>query len=104
MQGINNWFSGTKKYLTLIHHTIPVLKELRWIPAYTQLQLYGREAIMTFKCMQGMALTYLSLQFVSEGSISGRSIKQSSHLNIPFHKNASAQRTFHYRAVQLWNG
>jgi hypothetical protein len=35
----------------------------------TYLQLCYREAIMTFKCMKGMAPTYLSLQFVRGGSV-----------------------------------
>jgi hypothetical protein len=35
--------------------------------------------IMTFKCMKRMAPTYISLQFVSGGSTSGRSTRQSSH-------------------------
>ena len=101
LQGIQNFaariVSGTRKY----DHITPVLKELRWIPV--QLKLYYREAIMAFKCMTGAAPTYLSSQFVSRGSISGRSTRQTSHLNIPLLKSASGQRTFYYRAVKLWN-
>jgi hypothetical protein len=51
--------------------------------------------------MTGAAPTYLSSQFVSRGSISGRSNRH--HLNIPHLKSASGQRTFYYRAVKLWN-
>ncbi len=89
--------SGTRKY----DHITPVLKELRWIPV--QLKLYYCKAIMAFKCMTGAAPTYLSLQFVSRGSISGRSTRQTSHLNIPLLRSASGQRTFYYRTVKLWN-
>jgi hypothetical protein len=76
LQGIQNFaariVSGTRKY----DHITPVLKELRGIPV--QLKLYYREAIMAFKCMTGAAPNYLSSQFVSRGSISGRSTRQTS--------------------------
>ena len=75
LQGIQNFaariISGTRKY----DHITPVLKEIRWIPV--KLQLYYREAIMAFKCITGTASTCLSSQFVSRGSVSGRSTRQS---------------------------
>ena len=101
LQGIQNFaariISGTRKY----DHITPVLKELRWIPV--RLQLYYREAIMAFKCMTGTAPTYLSSQFVSRGSVSGRPTRQSTQLNIPLLKTASGHKTFYFRAVKLWN-
>ena len=101
LQGIQNFaariISGTRKY----DHITPVLKELRWIPV--KLQLYYREAIMAFKCMTGTAPSYLSSQFVSRGSVSGRVTRQSTQLNIPLLKTASGHRTFYFRIVKLWN-
>ena len=101
LQGIQNFaariISGTRKY----DHITPVFKELQWMPV--KLQLYYREAIMVFKCMTGTASTYLSSQFVTRGSISRRSTRQSSQLNIPLLKSAAGHRTFYFRAVQLWN-
>ena len=49
-----------------------VLKDLRWIPVKSQ--LYYRDATLVFKCMTKMATIYLSIQFSSRCSISGRSI------------------------------
>ena len=92
LQGIQNFaariISGTRKY----DHITPVLKELRWIPV--RLQLYYREAIMAFKCMTGTAPTYLSSQFVSRGSVSGRPTRQSTQLNIPLLKRHQDIRPF----------
>ena len=62
-----------------------------------------REVIMVFKCMAGMAPTYLISQFVSCGRGSGRSTRQSTQLNIPLLKTVTGQRTFYFRTVKLWN-
>ena len=101
LQEIQNFaariISGTRKY----DNTTLVLKELRWIPV--KLQLYYREAIMTFKCITGTAPTHLSAQFVSRGSVSGRSTRESTQLNIPLLKTASRHWTFYFRTVKLWN-
>ena len=53
--------------------------------------------------MNGMAPDYLSKQFVNRGSISGHCTRNSQSLNIPLYKSVTAQRTFYYRAVALWN-
>ena len=62
-----------------------------------------RDDIMAFKCMTGMAPTYLISQFVSRGRGSGKSTRQSTQLNIPLLKTATGQRTFYFRTVKLWN-
>ena len=49
------------------------------------------------------AYTYLSSQFVSRGSISGRSTRQSTQLNISLLKTVSGHGTFYFSAVKLWN-
>ena len=40
---------------------------------------------------------------ICRGSVSGRSTRQSTQLNIPFLKTASGHRTFYFRIVKLWN-
>ena len=62
-----------------------------------------REVIMVFKCMAGMAPTYLISQFVSRGRGSGSSTRQSTQLNIPLLKTATGQRTLYFRTVKLRN-
>jgi len=53
--------------------------------------------------MTGRAPDYLSAQFVKREKISGRKTRGSQLLNIPLFKSTSGQKTFHYRAVSLWN-
>ena len=82
-------------------HVIALRCELHWLPV--KLHLFYRDAILTFKCMNGMAPDYLPKQFVNRGSISGRFTRNSQYLNIPLYKSATGQRTLYYRAVSLWN-
>ena len=65
--------------------------------------MYYRESIMAFKCMNGLAPGYLSDQFVKHSSISTRKTRNSQLLNIPLFKIATGPRTFYYRMVSLWN-
>ena len=91
--------TGTRKY----EHITPVLKDLKWLPV--KLQLYYRDAILAYKCMNGHASSYLSSQFIKRCDVSKRPTRSSRAqlLNIPLFKTASGQRPFYYRTVSLWN-
>ena len=65
--------------------------------------LFYRDALLTFKCMNGMAPTNLSSKFIKRGTISSRSTRNADQLNIPRYKTATGQRSFIYRAVTIWN-
>jgi hypothetical protein len=52
--------------------------------------------------MKGMAPSYLSSQFTTRGTISGRTTRQSDHLNIPLFTSATGQKSFRYRIVKHW--
>ena len=60
-------------------HVTPVLKELHWFPVKEH--LYYRDAILAFKCMNGMVPEYLSLQFTTRGTVSGRLTRQSGQVS-----------------------
>jgi hypothetical protein len=60
-------------------HVTPALREIRWLPVEEHLKY--RETLITYKCMNGIAPPYLSKLFIT----------------------VSGQRTFYYRAVNLWN-
>ena len=66
-------------------------------------QLYYRQPIMAFKCMTGQDPDYLTSQFITREQVSQRTTRSSQKLNIPLFRTASGQRTFHYRAMGLWN-
>ena len=56
--------SGSKKY----DHVTPILKQLNWLPVRQHMYTYYRDSIMAFKCMNGLALGYLSDQFIKHSS------------------------------------
>ena len=62
----------------------PALKNLKWVPVKSQ--LYLRDAVMAFKCVNGLAPEYLTDKFISRGSVSGRVTHNSQQLNIPLLK------------------
>ena len=65
--------------------------------------LFYRDALLTFKCMNSMAPSNLSSRFIKRGTISGRSTRDASLLDIPRYKTATGHGSFVYRAVTIWN-
>jgi hypothetical protein len=53
--------------------------------------------------MNGLAPPYLSKLFIKRNEIHDLNTTNNKALHIPQHKTVSGQRTFYYRAVQLWN-
>ena len=68
--------TGSYKY----EHITPSLKALKWLP-------------VTFKCINCFAPPYLS----------GRSTRQSNDIQIPKFRTTTGQRSFTYRAINIWN-
>ena len=101
LQSVQNFASHIIGGLQKYDHVTPILKELNWIPV--KKQLFYRDAVFVFKCMKGMAPSYLSSQFTTRGTISGRITRQSDHLNILLFTSATSQKSFQYRIVKLWN-
>ena len=88
---------GIRKY----DHVTPELKHLRWLPVSSQ--VYYRNAILAFKCMNGPAPEYLSNFFTKCCDVNRYPTRNSQLLNVPLFKTASGQRTFYYRTVSIWN-
>ena len=101
LQAVQNFAARIITNSRKFDHVTPLRCELHWLPV--KLHLLYRHAILTFKCMNGMAPDYLSEKFVHRGSISGRCTRNSQSLNISLYKSATGQRTFYYRAFSLWN-
>ena len=89
--------AGIRKY----DHITPGLKKLQWLPVKTQ--LYFRNAVLAFKCINDQAPNYLSSQFIKQSDVSKRETRSSQLLNIPLFKTTAGQRSFYYRIVTLWN-
>ena len=62
-----------------------------------------RDAVMTFKCLKGLAPSYLCDRFITRTQVHNRHTRNKNKLEIPLCKSAAGQRSFLYRAVTLWN-
>ena len=89
--------TDTKKY----DHITPVLVQLKWLPVCDMLRL--RDAVLTFKCIKGLAPPYLCDRFITRMRVHDRNTRNNNELEIPLCTSAAGQRSFLYRAVALWN-
>ena len=65
-------------------------------------EVYTRSSI-TFKCFKGLSPGYHCDRFKTRAFVHDRNTRYKDNLNIPAYKSASGQRTFLYRATNLWN-
>ena len=89
--------TGARKY----DHITPILKELHWLPVAKQLEV--RDTLMAFKCIKGLAPPSLCNKFTTRSQVHTRNTRNNDKPNTPFFRSATGQRSFSYRAVQLWN-
>jgi hypothetical protein len=102
LQSVQNFaariIGGLRKY----DHVTPILKELQWIPV--KKHLFYRNAVLAFKCMNGLATNYLSSLFTTREAVSRRTNRQSDQLNLPLFTSVKGQKSFtEYRIAKLWN-
>jgi hypothetical protein len=91
LQAVQNFAARIVTKSRKFDHITLLLTELHWIPV--KLYLLYRDAVLTFKCLNGITPESLSQQFVRRVDISGRCTRNSSSLNIPFFRSATGQRT-----------
>ena len=82
-------------------HITLILKELHWLPLAKQLEV--RDTLMAFKCIKGLAPPFLCNKFTARSQVHTRNTRNNDKHNIPFCRSATGQRSFSYRAAQLWN-
>ena len=75
-----------------VFKTLPVAK-----------QLEDRDILMAFKCIKGLAPPSLCNKFSTRSQVHTRNTRNKDKLHIPSFRSATGQRSFSYRAVQLWN-
>ena len=101
LQSVQNFaarvITGIRKY----DHVTPILQQLAWLPV--ECMLKHRDAVMTFECMKGLAPPYLCDKFEMRSKTHSVNTRNKDKLDIPLYNSASGQRTFHYRAVSIWN-
>ena len=101
LQALQNFAARLVTRSRKFNHITPILKQLHWMPVKDH--LFYRDALLTFKCMNGMAPTNLISRFIKRGTISGRSTRNANILDIPCYKMATGQRSFLYPTVTIWN-
>ena len=89
--------TGLSKY----DHISSTLESLNWLPMKEHL-LY-RDIILTFKCINGLAPSYLCDKFEKRNEIHDRDTRNNKKLQIPQYRTTCGQRTFKYRATKIWN-
>ncbi len=88
--------TGTKKF----DHITPSLKQLNWLPVNYMLRF--RDTVMAYKCVNGMAPSYLSRMFQTRSQLHNLNTRSSELLEIPLYRTATGQRSFRYRASFLF--
>ncbi len=92
--------TGLSKY----DHISSTLESLNWLPMKEHF-LY-RDTILTFKCINGLAPSYLCDKFENEqwqrsATIHDRDTRNNKKLQIPQYRTTCGQRTFKYRATKM---
>ena len=92
LQSIQNFASkivtNSKKY----DHVTPLLRQLNWLPV--KQMLYLKDAVMTYKCVYGLAPLYLSVKLTKRSNIHSRNTRKRDSLNVPLFRTTAGQRTF----------
>ena len=87
LQAVQNFacriLTKTKKF----EHVTPVLREIKRLPVNEH--LHYRDTVMTFRCIKGLAPTYLCESFRKRKSIHYHNTRNSESLNIPPSKTKS---------------
>ena len=101
LQNVQNFatriITDTRKY----DHITPAIRQLNWLPVCYMLQLRG--AVMTFKCLKGLAPPYLCDRFTMRSHVHNCNTRNTNMLQISRCSWTAGQRSFLYRAVDLWN-
>ena len=111
-QGISfvGWFQSwnilnvntrNKFHISAYHLEMLPVKESYWLPV-KELSEY-RELLITFKCINGLAPSYLSRNYVSHSNLHNYNTHHKTSLKIPVHGTTTGQRTFKFRSIKLWN-
>ena len=101
LQAVQNFacriITKTKKF----EHITAALREIKWLPVNEH--LHYRDTVMTFRCMKGLAPTYLCKSLRGRKSIHYHNTRSRESLDIPTSKTKSGQPRFLHRAVNIWN-
>ena len=101
LQKVQNFAARVVTDTRKFDHVTPVLTQLNWLTVTNTLNF--KDAIMTYKCLNGLAPTYLFDRFKKRSQLYNSNTRRKDMLQIPFYRSAAGQRSFLYRAVKIWN-
>ena len=101
LQAVQNFACRIITKTTKFEHITPALREIKWQPINEH--LHYRDTVMTFRCMKGLAPTYLCESLQGRKSIHYHNTRNRESLDILPSKTKSGQRRFLHRAVNIWN-
>ena len=100
LQSVQNFATRVFNF-SKFQHITPVLRDLNWLPVSSMLKY--TVGILTFKCVNGLAPTYLCSRFVTRATVHDRNTRNENKLDISGYKSDARQRSFLYRSVTMWN-
>ena len=92
LQLIQNFASRIITEAAKFDHVTPLLRQLNWLSV--KQQLYLRDAVMTYKCVNNLTPMYLSSNVNQRTTIHSRYTRNRNDLAIPFFRTVSGQRSF----------
>ena len=101
LQLIQNFASRIITGAAKFDHVTPLLRQLSWLSV--KQQLYLRDSVMTYKCVNNLTPMYLSSNVNQRTTIHSRYTRNRNDLAIPLFRTVSGQRSFAYRSVKIWN-
>ena len=101
LQNVQNFTARIITRLQKFDHITPVLTERKWLSVESM--LVYRDCILVFKCLRGLAPDYPANKFKKRSEIHNKDTRNKNKIDIPGYRTATAQRTFHYRAVSQRN-
>ena len=80
-----------------------MFEKLGWMTIFTRIKYF--QAMLMFKCMNGIAPEYLSDNLHSISDVHSYSLRSTTlhHLHVPRPKSEYFKRTFQYSGIILWN-
>ena len=97
--------TNTRKF----DHITPFLQELRWLPV--RYYLMYTVGVLTFKCVKGIAPSYLTDRFVTRSTVHDRNTRNTrcggrgwiKHQHLPFSVPVCSSLAHFLRQVQWWS-
>ena len=101
LQLLQNFAARISTNTTKFDHILPILNKLGWLTIEELLNL--RDAIMIYKCINGLAPTYLSSKLYKRSDTHTYNTRLKEHLSLPLCRTSIAQPNFYFRSLKSWN-